>query len=148
MRVLEQPGARWGRCGRAGRSGGGRGGRGGGGSGRTGGRRAGRQMVSASERERRVRAVAPLFRYLAEHGVSASWLGRQVAERLEIEIGRQRVSDIKSGEGTCPRGFMPTACAVLGFADPVALFGAEWIAEFGWEYDCAPFPGLKGFAAA
>lgn len=106
-------------------------------------RSAGRPMVTLQERERRARAVAPLFTYLVEHGISASWLARQVGERLGVELFRQRMTLIKSGSGTAPRGFMPTACAVLGFADPAELLGAQWMAEFGWEYDCAPFPGLK-----
>lgn len=106
-------------------------------------------MLSPAERERRVRAVAPMFRYLVEHGISASWLARQVAVRLDNDaISRQRMSDIKEGRATMPRGFMPTACAVLGFGDPAELLGAEWMAEFGWEYDCAPFPGLKAGRSA
>lgn len=101
----------------------------------------GRRLVSVEEHQRRVRAVAPLFAYLVEHGISASWLASQIGTQLGIPFVRGRMTLIKRGRGNVPRGFMPAACAALGI-DPRERFGDDWMAEFGWQYDCAPFPGL------
>ena len=85
-------------------------------------------MSLAARVEERKRYIAPLFAYLLAHGISFTWLGRELTRLRGEEFTRTRMSMIHVGRCQLPHYFVDDCCDVLG-KSVAEVMGPRWQAR-------------------
>src|SRR6185437_4046899 len=66
------------------------------------------------ERERRIKQLAALRKFLRDHGHTDAWLARQLARRYHANFSRQRLHSIWLGINVAPETFLADVCTIIG----------------------------------